>query len=237
MEIEDLIENYQASQETIAVLEHTKIVLLVGIVAAGKDTIQRNLLDLDGYKSIITCTTRPPRVNSGVLEQHGVEYHFLSKGEMQDKLEKQEMIEVNKFGDNFYGTHIDEFKKANELGVIALGDIDINGIASFRTLAPESVTAIFIVPPNYETWRSRLSKRYTSQEIFDVEWQKRKDLTIAELEHALSVPYYHFIINDDLQRAVRVTDEIAKRGDSFNRHDNEARLVARDLLESITAAS
>ncbi len=236
MEIENLIDGYEASQETVAIIEQTKIVLLVGIVAAGKDTIQRRLLKLPGYQNILTCTTRKPRVNSGLLEQDGVEYHFLSVEQMQQKLEKKEMIEVNKFGDNFYGTHVDEFKKASEQNVIALGDIDINGIASFRKLAPESVTAIFIVPSNYATWRERLGKRYTSQEIFDQEWQQRKDLTINELEQALSLPYYHFIINDDLDRAVRVTDEIAKRGESFNRHDDEARLVARDLLESIVTA-
>lgn len=236
MEIEKLIEDYEASEETIAILEQTKIVLLVGIVAAGKDTIQRRLLGIPGYQNILTCTTRQPRVNSGVLERDGIEYHFLTQDQMYQKLKAQEMIEVNKFGDNFYGTHVDEFKKAAAQGVIALGDIDINGIASFRKVAPESVTAVFIVPPNYATWRERLNKRYTSQEIFDQEWQKRKDLTINELEHALSVPYYHFIINDDLDRAVRVTDEIARRGDRFNRHDDEARLVARDLLESIVAA-
>ena len=59
---------------------------------------------------------------------------------------------------------------------------------------------------------------------------------MKELEHALSVPYYHFIINDELDRAVRVAEEIAHRSDSFNRHDDEARLLARDLLDEIRSA-
>jgi len=39
------------------------------------------------------------------------------------------------------------------------------------------------------------------------------------------------IINDDLTRAVRVCGEIIERGDVFNRRDDEARLIARDLLD------
>lgn len=233
--IETLLQNYQASPEAAQILVDSRIVLCVGIVAAGKDTIQKQLEQLGDYRRIITCTTRAPRVNSGILEQDGVEYHFFSTQEMQRHIERHEMIEVNKFGDNFYGTHVDEFKTAMQQGKIALGDIDINGIASFRRIAPDAVIALFIVPPNYETWRDRLRKRYTSQDIFDKEWQKRRDITIKELEMALSASYYHFIINDDLDRAVRVIDEIAHRQDSFNRHDDEARLVARDLLDAIRA--
>jgi hypothetical protein len=56
-----------------------------------------------------------------------------------------------------------------------------------------------------------------------------------ELEKALFVPYYHFIINDDLDRSVRIVDEIAHQGDLFNRKDDEARLLARDILDEIRA--
>ncbi len=232
-DIETLLTDYRANQEVVAILKQTKIVLCVGIVAAGKDTIQRQL-EADGqYRRIVTCTTRAPRSNNGVLEQDGVDYHYLTFDEMERRIRNHEMIEVNKFGSNFYGTHIDEFKAAHESGAIALGDIDVNGIAAFRQLAPESVTALFIVPPDYETWKSRLRKRYKTQDLFDEEWRERRDITINELEHALDKSYYHFIINDDLDRAVRVVDEIAHRDETFNRHDDEARLLARDLLEAI----
>lgn len=41
------------------------------------------------------------------------------------------------------------------------------------------------------------------------------------------------IINDDLERAVRVCKEIIERGDLFSRKDYEARLAARNLLNDI----
>ena len=232
-DIETLIKDYQPSGETREVLSATKIVLCVGIVAAGKDTLQRKLVERGGYRRIITCTTRAPRVNSGVLETDGVDYHFLSMQEMRRRIDTHEMIEINKFGSNFYGTHIDEFALAQKEGVVALGDIDVNGIASFRAIAPASVTALFIVPPDYQTWRSRLRQRYTSEEVFNEEWRQRRNITIDELEHALTASYYHFIINDDLERAARVIDEIARRPDEYNRHDEDARKAARQLLNDI----
>ena len=231
--IEKLIESYQPSVETVKILSATKIVLCVGIVSAGKDTLQRKLVERGGYRRIITCTTRAPRVNSGVLETDGTDYHFLSVEEMRRRIENHEMIEINKFGSNFYGAHIDEFALAQNEGVVALGDIDVNGIASFRKIAPGSVTALFIVPPDYQTWRSRLRQRYTSEEVFNEEWQQRRNITIDELEHALSASYYHFIINDDLERATRVIDEIAHRPDEYNRRDDDARRAARQLLDDI----
>lgn len=236
MDIEELLRAYHPSEDAISILRSTKIVLLVGIVSAGKDTIQAELLEKNDYTSIVTCTTRQPRVNNGIMEQDGVDYHYLTHEQMAHNIVTHQMIEVNKFGDNFYGTHVDEFKKASQTNKIVLGNIDVNGIAAFRNFAPDAVTALFIVPPDYTSWQQRLEKRYTSREIFNQEWQKRRDLTIAELQQALEVPYYHFIINDDLERAVRVIDEIAHRGEAFNRHDDEARLVARDLLETIINA-
>ena len=68
---------------------------------------------------------------------------------------------------------------------------------------------------------------------FRIEWPKRRQSAISELTYALEVPYYHVIINDDLDRAVRVTEEIILRGDIFKRQDDEARLAARGLLNDI----
>ena len=47
------------------------------------------------------------------------------------------------------------------------------------------------------------------------------------------MPYYHFVINQDLTEAARVVKEIALKPDVYNRKDDEARLAARDLLEQI----
>lgn len=236
MTLETLAKNYKPDQQAIDTVRASDILLLVGISGAGKDTIQSRLLATGNYHKVVTHTTREPRANDGVLEQNGREYHFVSRERMQALLEDHQLIEVNQYGKNFYGASIDEFKKAAQFGKIAISNIDVNGVAVFHQLAQESVHALFLIPPNYEVWRQRLSSRYQTMEQFEQEYPDRRTAAINELEHALSVPYYHFIINDELERAVRVTGEIAHRKDSFNRHDDEARLAARDLLDAIRAS-
>lgn len=235
-EIDQLIAHYQMSEASIATIKSTPIVLLVGITAAGKDTIQNRVLASDIYHKIVTHTTRAPRVNNGVLEQDGDDYHFVDLDTMREMLANQKFIEVNRFGDNYYGTSVEEFEEAKRENKIALGDIDVNGIASFKKISQDNIIPIFMVPPDYTTWRQRLDGRYASPEELERELPARLAAAQYELDHALSVPYYHFMINDDLDRAVRVTNEIALGGNVFNRHDDEARLRARDLLVSIQAS-
>ncbi|MDB5165722.1 MAG: guanylate kinase [Candidatus Saccharibacteria bacterium] len=233
MNLEQYVDTYMPPTSAIEFLNDTKIALLVGISGAGKDTIQARLLENPDYHSIITHTTRPPRENNGVLEQNGREYHFVTEVEMAALLENHELIEINKFGQNYYGTSLAEFRKAYAENKIALGDIDTNGIAAFRAVVGEAVRAIFVVPPDYQSWRQRLEARYTSEEAFERELPARRAIAIDELEHALGVAYFHIIINDDLERAIGAVDDIAHRPNTFVRQDDEARLAARDLLEDI----
>jgi guanylate kinase len=235
-ELDQLIADYHIGDQAIATIQATPIVLLVGITAAGKDTIQNKVLESSDYHKIITHTTRPPRVNNGVLENDGDDYHFVTTDTMHQMLIDRQFIEVNRFGHNYYGTSVQEFEVARQTGKIALGDIDVNGIASFKKIADKNIIPIFIVPPDYATWRQRLDGRYASAEELAQELPKRLIAAQYELEHALAVPYFHFIINDDLERAVRVTDEIAHSDNEYNRHDDEARLRARDLLAAIQAS-
>ena len=232
-ELDQLIDRYQISEDSIETIQTTPIVLLVGITAAGKDTIQNKVLESDEYHKIITHTTRSPRTNNGVLEQDGDDYHFITTDKMHDMLINDEFIEVNRFGDNYYGTSVGEFKMAKQHGKIALGDIDVNGIASFKAISEQNIIPIFIVPPDYTTWRQRLDGRYGSEEELARELPKRLMAAQYELEHALAVSYFHFMINDDLERAVRVTNEIAHGDNTFNTHDEEARVRASELLTAI----
>lgn len=234
MDIEQLAKNYKIDQPGIDIIRQSQIAFLVGITSAGKDTIQKRLLSDDGYHSVVSHTTRQPRSNNGVMEQDGVAYHFVTFDEMSELLLNHKMVEINKFGDNYYGASIKEFSDANAQGKIAVTDMDVNGIASFYEIAPNNISAVFIVPPDYNTWLDRIKKRYDSPELFEADWRIRRDIAIDELTHALSVPYYRFVINDDLDRAVKVVNKITREGSSsFGRGDDEARLRARDLLDAI----
>ncbi|UTX51486.1 guanylate kinase [Candidatus Saccharibacteria bacterium TM7i] len=232
MSIESLVENYRTPKEAVQVVKKTKIALLVGISGAGKDTVKKGLLARPGFGEIISHTTRAPRENNGILEKDGVDYHFITTHTAYDMLERGDFIEAKMVHGTVYGTSTEDVLRASTHGV-AITDLDVQGVAEYKDVS-EDVVAIFIIPPSYEEWIRRLRRRYTTEEEFMHEWPKRRDSAIAELRRALEVPYYHCVINDEIDRAVEVAAEIAQREDVFTRKDDEARIVARDLLQQIS---
>lgn len=83
-----------------------KVVALFGKSGAGKDTVQRYLIDAypNDAKGIVSCTTRPKRD----YEQYGVDYHYLTTEKFAEKVLNGEMLEATEFNDWFYGTSITE---------------------------------------------------------------------------------------------------------------------------------
>lgn len=234
MNLEQAIRNYTPLESTAILVQKTKIVLLVGISGAGKDTLKKELLKNDEYRDIVSHTTRVPRRNNGILEVPEIDYHFIDESEAVALVTSQQFTEVKFVHGTVYGTSVEELQQAHDLNKIAITDIDVQGVDEYKELSRD-VVAIFILPPSYAVWRERLQKRYETDEAFQQEWPKRRDSAIAELHKALGLPYYHFIINDDLPETVRIAGEIAHKPDVFYRKDDEARLAARDLLDSIIA--
>lgn len=237
MDLSKLVARYAPTDDAVALIKQARIVLLAGIAGAGKDTIKRALLQGNNFRDIVSHTTRAPRLNDGVAEIDGKDYHFIQLKQATQMITAQDFIEVKcVHGDTIYGTSVAEIQAGFAQNKISITDVDIQGVDEYKQIS-QNVIAMFILPPSYEVWRERLSKRYDTSEAFEAEWAKRRRSALRELEHALSVPYYHFIINDDLERSVQVAREIAVRTDSFHRKDDEARLAARDLLEQLRATN
>jgi guanylate kinase len=230
--IVQLIADYRPSQSTIELVKHTKIVLLAGISGAGKDTIKNEVIKKqNNFCDIISYTTRKPRINGDVHERQGADYYFIDKLVALEMLQKQQFVEAKLVhGDVIYGTSAFELQRVNDMGKIAITDIDVQGVDEYENIS-DSVVAFFIVPPSYNVWRQRLRKRYATTDEFETEWPKRRDSAIKELRLALEKSYYHFIVNDNLDNSVYCVNEIANTGGS--NADNNARLVARKILQEI----
>ncbi len=234
MQFDELLKNYQPSATKIAELKDAEVVLLVGIMGAGKDTIKKQLLAGGQYFEFVSYTTRAPRSNNGVMEVNGKDYFFIDLIEAERMLRASEFIEAKKVGSNIYGTGLATLAEAKASGKIAVNDLDIQGVDEYKHLLPQTI-AIFILPPSFAEWQKRVRSRYASDEEFRAIWPERREVAIGELQTALSVPYYHFVINDDLDAAVQAVDKIAAYGDKFHRKDDEARLLARNILAEILA--
>lgn len=234
-DLSEKITSYQLPVHAAELIRSTKIVLLTGITGAGKDTLKKELLHRPEFRDIISHTTRSPRSNNGIMEVDGLDYNFIDQAEAKTMLHDDMFIEAKFVHGTVYGTSVAELQQIHDEGKTATTDIDVQGVAEYKKVS-QDVIALFILPPSYDEWQARLKKRYPSNEEFAAEWPKRRKSAIDELTHALLVPYYHFIINDDLNRAVTaVLEIISHKADEFHSKDDEARLVARTILKEITA--
>ena len=234
MSIEVVVSNYKMSNTARDLVKSTDIILLVGVAGAGKDTIKKRLILTGDYVDIVSHTTRSPRVNTGIQEIDGVDYHFVDIAQIAAMLKHEEFIEAKYVHGTVYGTSIDAVKKAHDTKKIAITDIDVQGVAEYKKIS-QHVRAIFILPPSYEEWQRRLLKRYGQAGADPADLEKRMHTAIAELEEALSKPYYHYVVNENLDEAVEAVDSIARHNDEFTTIDTSFRVWAEKLLADLRA--
>lgn len=106
------------------------------------------------FHYVVTATTRPKRAG----EKNGVDYHFLSRKEFQQMIDKHQFMEwANVYG-NYYGVPKDEITSALSKGVDAIVKVDVQGAATIKEILPQAVF-IFLMPPSVEELEKRLRKR------------------------------------------------------------------------------
>lgn len=222
---------YKPASTTAELVKSTPILLLVGPTGAGKDALKDKLLDTGKYHHIISHTTRPPRINHGVLEQAGREYHFITKDIAETMLDDKSMIEAKIYSGNLYGTSVDEIQKAHDEGKVAMTDIEVQGVAEYKTLDP-GVMAVFLLPPDFKTWQARLRSRY-GYVVDAADSRLRMQTALEEIEQLLNTDYYIAIINDDLETVFKAVESLAETKNHPPLDDSSAREVAKKLAHDI----
>ena len=225
------LKNYKPGPLATKLVHDTPILLLVGPTGAGKDSIKDELLQTGRFHHIISHTTRPPRINHGIVEQDGREYHFIDKVIAGQMLDDQSLIEAKMYSDNLYGTSVAEIKKAHDESKIAMTDIEVQGVAEYKALEP-NVIAVFLLPPDFETWQARLRRRY-GDVVDAADYKLRLQTALQELQEVLTTDYYVAVINDDLDKVVRQILTIVDSKNHTSPDEPAAREVAEKLSESI----
>ena len=130
----------------------------------GKSTLCESLRATPDFIYSISCTTRAPRQG----EENGIDYHFLSRDDFQQRIDRDEMLEYAEVHGNYYGTLKETVREALEQGTDVLLDIDVQGAAAIRKIEDpmvrESLVDVFIMPPTIDELERRLRKRGTETE-------------------------------------------------------------------------
>ncbi len=201
-------------------------IILSSPSGGGKTTIAHRLLaqraDV-GYS--VSCTTRAPRPK----EQDGVDYHFLTRDEFQERRRQGEFIESAEVHGNLYGTLRREISRVLAAGRHVIMDIDVQGARQIRESFPAAVS-VFLLPPSADVLLERLRRRHTESPAQLV------DRLHSALHELRAVGEYEYVVvNDDLDQAVArvgaiVDAEVVNRERIFGLQRKVEQLVMR--LES-----
>ena len=159
----------------------------------GKGTILGEILKDDSFYYSISATTRAPREG----EQDGVNYHFITKEEFEQRIAQGGMLEYAQYCGNYYGTPKKEVEQMREAGRDVILEIEVEGAMKVRALCPDAVF-LFIAPPSVEELRRRLNKRGTeAAEVIE----ERVSQAARELSYAAR--YDYIIVNGELEKAIQ----------------------------------
>src|SRR5260370_29742947 len=166
---------------------------------AGKTTLVDALRKTSEFIYSVSCTTRPARAG----EVEGEDYRFLSEEEFSARAKAGEFLEHATVHGHHYGTLLKPIVEDLMNGRDVLIDIDTQGAANIRQHKDEfgrqSLADIFLMPPDVDELRRRLTKRgtETAEQI-----EARLAAAIREME---SWPQYLYTIisrttEEDLQK-------------------------------------
>jgi guanylate kinase len=237
MDLAQKIATFIPSETELDSVRNIRLLLAVGVSGAGKDTILGKLMKQypDEYAFMVSHSTRKPRYNDGVMEQDGVKYHFIDTATAHEMLDTKKLLEANYYASNFYATSIAELHRASQGGKILVSDIDVNGIANYMGLRMNA-KPVFILPPSYAVWRERLQRRYHGVVINHDDLRQRIQTALDETREAIVKDYYYIVINDDLEEAVRLIDEIAHDRNDIPHHTPESLACAQQFADDLASA-
>lgn len=175
-----------------------KVVIFSAPSGSGKTTIVKQLLQrYPRFEFSISATSRAPR---GV-EQHGVDYYFLSQEEFAAKVAEDAFVEWEEvYAGTSYGTLKSEVERIWAKGNVILFDVDVLGGINLKRIFGVDACSIFIMPPSIEELRRRLEGRGTdAPEVIE------KRVAKASLELTKAPEFDHTVVNDRLEEAVAAT--------------------------------
>lgn len=170
-----------------------KLIVVAAPSGAGKSSFVDRITSEDKrLHDVITYTTRPMRHH----EEQGRPYYFISKEEFEAKQKENFFIESAKVHTNFYGTSFEEMEKAWGQGKVAIMDIDIQGVKTYKSKYPEYTKTVFILPPSIDELRRRVLKR-DGKAPDDIEIR----MANAEKEMAMAKEFDLQIVNDQFDES------------------------------------
>jgi len=217
----ELIRDYQAPPEVMERISDIELLMVIGGTGVGKTSIIKRL----GIPYVPSDTTRPMRPN----EINGMDYFFRTDYDnLAAEIKNRNFVQVNMFqtGD-FYGTRASAFP---EIG-FAVYAVVADKIPYFRQLGFNETISAFITPPTFIEWMQRIDRNNIERD----QLAKRLEESKRSFNFALNDNQVHFILNDDLDKAVYQTKMLINGKPDLDRQ-SKARLAAEQIYKELSFA-
>ena len=207
--------------------DQTRMMIIISSPSgAGKTTLVKLLAERnENFEISISNTTRIPRKN----EIDGKDYNFINKGKFNDLINTKSFYEYAKVFNNLYGTLKDPVIKNLSQGKDVLFDIDWQGTEQIKKLELKNkLISIFILPPNIETLRDRLSNRDMKDKLI---LKRRMSQFKDDVLHWKE--YDYVVINNDLEKcyqAIMSIIDCEKKGKKFLFDQNKIKEKISELI-------
>ncbi|MDQ6985293.1 MAG: guanylate kinase [Candidatus Dojkabacteria bacterium] len=163
------------------------LILISGPSGVGKGSVIKGLIKQDNnFVLSISVTTRQQRE----YETDGIEYFFISDDEFQQMIEKDELLEWAEYAENKYGTPKKMIFEQLEKGRNVILEIEVQGALQVMAKT-DNLISIFILPPDLDTLRNRLTKRGTEDND-----KLEKRLRVVEFELSKKEVFKYRVVNE-----------------------------------------
>lgn len=180
-----------------------KLIVFSAPSGSGKTTLVQHLLSQSlplGFS--ISATSRAPRGK----EQNGIDYHFMTPKEFQEKIQQGAFLEYEEvYQGLYYGTLLSELNRLWNQEKHILFDIDVIGGLNIKKKYPNNTLAIFVQPPSIKILEERLKKRAT-----DSEETIQKRIQKAQMEIEYAPKFDTVLINKDLKTAKKEVVQVVR---------------------------
>lgn len=198
------------------------LIIISSPSGGGKGTLIREVLAaVPGVGYSISFTTREMRIG----EQDGRDYYFISRAEFDELAARGDLLEYAEVHGNFYGTSLRAVEEMIAAGKDVILEIDVQGAELVMKRMPGAVS-IFIMPPNFEVLRARLTARATEtpetlalrlrNSIEEVRQFELFDYVIVNDEIFAAMNRLKNVILGERQKRTRQTESIRDILDSFD---------------------
>jgi len=178
------------------------LVILSGVSGAGKDTIKNELIRrMEDVISLPSFTSRNPRQG----EEEGVQYHFVTKEQFEEKIKNNEFYEYDLHHENYYGTSRKLMNEKIQSGKIIVKDIEVNGTENLiKILKGETNLVTIFLKVEKEELKRRLIERGDNLS------EEELELRLGRLEYEESkINLYDYVIkNDNFEKTVNIIQAI-----------------------------